>query len=203
MVVDRFHLRFDRVGDAEEAALIAFFAQPQLTIRGTDGRPWPEFRGGCLPLLVVGGAMVSLPMLLQWDLHQMVVLLVVTGWLGWGTAQLIRTARANRRSKRLAALPGGWHGVAWDVERFALRSFADNVLVPWRVVQEVRFLDQRWGVGLADTLWMHMEDGRKVQLPSKDGRFCGRTPEEWFEDLAEALRTATERLGTRPAPVTR
>ena len=198
-----FHRRFDRLSDLDEAALVSFFAQPELAVRGTDGRAWPEFRGGCLPLIVVGGAVIALPMLLQWDLNEVVVLLVVTGWLGWGTGQLVRTARANRRSKRLAAVEGGWHGVAWDAERFSLRSFGDNLLVPWSSIQEIRFLDQRWGTGLANTLWMHMDDGRKVQFPTQQDRFCGRSAEEWFEDLAEALRAATERVGTRPAPVTR
>jgi len=198
-----FHLRFDRLKDPHQDALLAFFSQPDLLVKGTDAREWGDFRGGCVPLLIIGAALTSLPMLLQWELNTYVVLFVITGWMGWATSQLIRTAVANRRSRRMRSNQVAWHGLAWTADKFAYRSWADCLLMPWEEISELRYLDDRWGKGLADTLWMHMVDGRRVQIEGRDGRFAGREMIAWYVDMAEILVEKTGRVSTRPAPVSR
>jgi hypothetical protein len=199
----RFHLRFDRLKDAHEAALDAFFADPALLVKGTDAREWGEFRGGCAPLLIIGAALTALPVLLQWELNTYAVVFVLTAWMGWATAQLIRTAVANRRSRAIIARKLAWHGIAWSVDRLAYRSWSDCLLVPWDDVSELRYLDDRWGKGLSDTLWMHMTDGRRVQIVGRDERFAGRPLIDWFADLSQVLEERTGRVSSRPAPVSR
>ena len=199
----QFHVRFDQLKDPQQEALIAFFRRPELMVKGLDGREWGEFRGGCLPILIVAAALAALPALLKTELNQWLVVTVVTAWMGWATSRFIRTGLANRRSKRINASGDAWHGIAWDATAVAYRSWSDCLLMPWEQVSELRFLDDRWGSGLAGTLWMHMVDGRKVQIVEKDGRFAGRPLEEWFVDLATMLKETTGRVSTRPSPVTR
>ena len=201
--VVHFHVRFDQLKDPQQEALIAFFRKPDLLVKGLDGREWGEFRGGCLPVLIVAASLAALPALLETDINQWLVVTVVTGWMGWATSRFIRTGLANRRSKRINGTGDAWYGLAWDPERLAYRSWNDCVLVPWDQISELRFLDDRWGSGLGNSLWMHMVDGRKVRIAEKDGRLAGRTLEEWFADLAEVLKDTTGRVSSRPAPVTR
>ncbi|MCO4770200.1 MAG: hypothetical protein KDA24_09240 [Deltaproteobacteria bacterium] len=202
-MTDTFHVRFDRLKNPQEQALREFFSSSSLDVKGTDARDWGEFRGGCLPLLVIGGALTALPVLLSWNPNTFVVVLVLTAWMGWATSQLIRTAVANRRSRGIIKEKLAWHGLAWTESHFAYRSWTDCLYVQWDEISELRFLDDRWDGSLADTLWMHMVDGRKVQIVGKDGRFAGRELIEWFADMAELLADKTGRVSTRPAPVSR
>lgn len=197
-----FHVRFDRLDAEKEEALLAFFREDSLLVKGTDGRPWGDFRGGCLPVLIIAAALSALPVLLEWDANPYVVIFVLTAWMGWATSRLIRTGIAHRRSRRLNDSVA-WHGLAWDEDRFALRTWEDCVLVPWDDISELRYLDDRWDKGLADTLWMHMTDGRRVQIPSKEDRFAGRRLIEWFVDIGAQLEAKTGRVPVRPGPVTR
>lgn len=198
-----FHLRFDRLKDPQEQALRAFFSQPGLLVKGTDGREWGEFRGGCLPLLIIGGAVTALPVLLSWNPNTWLVVFVLTAWLGWATSQLIHTAVANRRSRKINKEQLAWHGLAWTEGEVAYRSWKDCMLVSWDDISEVRYLDDRWSGSLADTLWLHMVDGRKVGIEKKDDRFAGRPLVDWFADLSETLEEKTGRVSSRPAPVSR
>lgn len=200
---ETFHLRFDRLKDSHETALRDFFRDSSLLVKGTDNRDWGEFRGGCVPLLIIGAALTSLPVLLQWEINTYVVLFVITGWMGWATSQLIRTAIANRRSRKMRKDQVAWHGVAWTDDRFSYRSFADNLLVGWEEISELRYLDDRWGKSLTDTLWMHMVDGRRVQVEGREGRFAGRLMIQWYADMSQILMEKTGRVSTRPAPVSR
>lgn len=198
-----FHLRFDRLKDAHEQTLRAFFARPELLVKGTDGREWGDFRGGCLPLLIIGGALSALPVLLSWNPNTMLVVLVLTAWMGWATSQLIRTAVANRRSRKINKEQYAWHGLAWSATHFAYRSWTDCLLMKWEDVSEVRYLDDRWSGSLGDTLWLHMVDGRKVRIEKREDRFAGRPMVEWFADMSEQLEAVTGRVSTRPTPVSR
>ncbi len=199
----QFHVRFDQLDDARQDALLQFFRSEELLVKGLDGREWGEFRGGCLPILIVAAALASLPALLRTDINSWVVITVVTAWMGWATSRFIRTAKANRRSKRLNSSGDAWHGIAWDRTRLAYRSWVDCLLVPWEDVSELRYLDDRWGSGLGGSLWMHMADGRKVRIMDKEETFASRPLDEWFADLATMLKETTGRVSTRPAPVTR
>ena len=198
-----FHVRFDQLDDARQAALIQFFQREELLVKGLDGREWGEFRGGCLPILIVAAALAALPALFSTQAPRWLVITVVTAWMGWATSRFIRTAKANRRSRKLNASGDAWHGIAWDPEHLAYRSWVDCLLVPWDQVSELRYLDERWGPGLGDSLWMHMADGRKVRISDKEDRFAGRPLDEWFVDLATMLKDTTGRMSSRPAPVTR
>ena len=199
----QFHVRFDQLDDARQDALLQFFRSEELLVKGLDGREWGEFRGGCLPILIVAAALASLPALLRTDINSWVVITVVTAWMGWATSRFIRTAKANRRSKRLNSSGDAWHGIAWDRTRLAYRSWVDCLLVPWEDGSELRYLDDRWGSGLGGSLWMHMADGRKVRIMDKEETFASRPLDEWCADLATMLKETTGRVSTRPAPVTR
>ncbi len=199
----QFHLRFDQLDDARQDALLQFFRRDQLLVKGLDGREWGEYRGGCLPILIVAAALAALPALLQTSVNSWLVVMVVTAWMGWATSRFIRTARANRRSRRLSASGDAWHGLAWDRDLLAYRSWTDCLLVSWDQVSELRYLDERWGTGLGGSLWMHMTDGRKLRIQDKDDTFAGRSLDEWFVDLATMLSDTTGRVSSRPAPVTR
>ena len=198
-----FHVRFDQLTTPQQDALTAFFAHPDLVVKGLDGRAWGDFRGGCLPILIVAAALAALPALLRTEVNDWLVITVITGWMGWATSRFIRTGRANRRSKAIVASGEAWHGLAWDREQVAYRSWTDCMLVPWDQISELRYLDHRWGSGLGDSLWVHMVDGRKIRIAEKDGRLAGRSLDEWFADMATLLADRTGRVSSRPAPVTR
>jgi len=181
---------FVKLRKPELQRLVAFFERDDLVVKGTDRSPGPGYRGGCMPFVLASLALFLGWRGEDWGLTRPVSLGVAMAMAVIASNQLIRTVVAARRSKRLLAADGGWHGLAWTAGEVCFRSLQTCCVIPWGDVDEVVLMEgEEASPLLRGTLWLHLADKEKVLIEprAEGGVFAGRPMEDWKADLDAAL----------------
>ena len=187
---------FNRLGSADEKVLVDFMVAPELLVRGTDTGPWPDYRGGCFPWLLIALApvlyFVGPPLGMDPPLVRGGTLVLVT----LSTLGFLRSFRAVRRYRRLSRGEEGWHALGWSKGQLCFRSLELCAIADWSEVNDIRHFPLGDGGALDDTLWIHLEGGERLLVATREGLFAGRKLADWYADLCAQWGKAT---GLSPA----
>ncbi len=179
--------RFDSLRPREIALLEVALDGDDVLVKGLHTKDVIPHRGGCLPVvgLAVAGLMATV-------LHAELPGFPWRGTaLGLALAALFHMIRAliyARISKRLLKKDTGWLALGWTTDVLVYRSFEDNLRVPWSAVARIDLVGEDAPAGLRGTLWLHLDDKKKVLIASFDGALAGRSMADWAKDLEKARK---------------
>lgn len=185
-----FAKRFDSLWPKELAVLEVILDRDDVLVKGHQTKEVSGHRGGCLPFFGLGAA----------ALMGMVLHVELPGFPWRGAAlgiavasgfHMIRALVYARISKKLLAKPQGWLALGWTKERLIYRSFDDCLFVPWIDVEKFDLVGTDAPRGLTGTLWVHLVDGKKVLIDSREGALAGRPMADWAKDLEKARGRAS------------
>ncbi len=181
--------RFDSLRPKEIALLEVALDGDDVLVKGLHTKDVTGHRGGCLPF--VGLAVAAI---LATVLHVEVPGFPWRGAaLGLALASLFHMIRAfiyARLSKKLLAKDTGWLALGWTKQHLVYRSFEENLFVPWSEIEKLDLVGEDAPRALQGTLWVHLQDKKKVLIASFDGALAGRSMADWAKDMEKALKRA-------------